>query len=855
MSRGDFLIASGRDQTHNPAMSAGSPAAERRPVFGVDLWHAPLVPVALAVTAGVAADRLIGVPLSASAITFIGGLVAWMVAARKSFARGLPWLWVALAALGALHHRQFRDIYPADDIGHAATEEPRLVRLRGKLVEPPTTSAPAKPDPLRSLPPSESSRGVLAVTHWQARDDWLPVSGRVRLTVGGRLHGLRAGDEVEAIGWLSTPPPPMNPGETDNEDRLRDERIRAVLTVRKTADGVVRLATGTTLFGSLDAVRGWGRQVFDEALPPDVSGLAAALLLGDTSALARDEWDKYVRTGVVYALAISGQHLVVLAAFLWAVLRLLGVRQKRGAWAVMLALIAYALLTGARPPAVRSAVQVAVVCGGMILRRPVLPANAFALAWLVVIGLQPTDIADAGCQLSFLCVAILTWGTSRWFAPKPLEPLERLIEESRPTWERILRRLGRVILVIYAVTIVLGLAVLPLVAARYHLISLAGLLIGPPVVLLTSIALIGGFLMLFTAATVPWLQPPFAWVTQKSLALCSWIVDGADRLPLGHTYVGNVPAWWLLGLYGVLLAGLILPALRRRSRWVGLAGLGWLAVGLAGASLRPASDELRVAFLAVGHGGCTVIETPDGRTLLYDAGALNGPDLTRRIVAPYLWYRGIRRIDDVLLSHADLDHFNGLPALIDRFRIGRIILTPSFADKTTPGVREALRAIEQAKVPIQIATSGDVLTAGDVTFEVLHPPADGPPGVENVRSLVLLVRHAGHSILLTGDLEGAGLERLLATPARAVDVLMAPHHGSKVANTPALAAWAKPQLVIACQGPPPWPTAVSDVYASRGARYLGTWPHGAITIRSHRTGLIAETFRSGERIVVRMGGD
>ena len=82
----------------------------------------------------------------------------------------------------------------------------------------------------------------------------------------------------------------------------------------------------------------------------------------------------------------------------------------------------------------------------------------------------------------------------------------------------------------------------------------------------------------------------------------------------------------------------------------------------------------------------------------------------------------------------------------------------------------------------------------------------------------LLVRHAGHSILLTGDFEGEGLERVLATSSRQVDVMMAPHHGSKVANTPALAAWAKPRLVIACQGPPPWPTAVADVYAARGAQ-------------------------------------
>lgn len=807
-------------------------------------------------TIGIAADRLIGVHSGLASLLVLVGVIGWAFGSRGHGTHdGLPFLWLAVAAVGALHHHQYRDVYPADDVGQVATEEPRLVRLRGRLIEAPMTSGLPRPDPLRSLPPSETSRGVLAVSDWQVRDDWQPVSGHVRLSVAGRLVGLRSGDEIEAVGWLSAPPAPMNPGEADGADHLRDDRIRAILSIRKTPDGVVRLAAGTTLFGGLDAVRGWGRQVFEELMSPEQAGLAAALLLGDTSALAREEWDKYVRTGVVHALAISGQHLVVLAAFLWLVLRLGGVRRKRGAWIVALVLIAYALLTGARPPAVRSAAQVAVVCGGLILRRAVLPANTFALAWLVVLVLQPTDIADAGCQLSFLCVALLTWGTSRWFAPRQLSPLEQLIDESRPAWLRFLRGVLRAVAISYALTLVLGLAVLPLVAARYHLVSPVGLLIGPPVVLLTSVALVAGFLLLFVAAVIPWLAPPCAWMTQTSLTMCTWVVDVADRVPRGHAYVGNVPTWWLLGFYVGLLAALWLPKLRRDWRRLVLVGLGWLVVGLLAGVVRPGNGELRVTFLAVGHGGCTVIETPDGRTLLYDAGALSGPDVTRRVVAPFLWFRGIRRIDEVLLSHADLDHFNGLPALFNRFRIGRITLTPTFVDKTTPGVQEAVRAIEQAGVGTRVVQAGDLLTAREVTFEVLHPPAVGPPGIENVRSLVLLVRHAGHSILLTGDLEGTGLDRVLALPPPSIDILMAPHHGSKTANPPALAAWAKPRLVLACQGPPPWPTPVADVYAARGARYLGTWPHGAITVRSHRTGLIVETFRGGERLVVRTGGE
>ena len=262
-------------------------------------------------------------------------------------------------------------------------------------------------------------------------------------------------------------------------------------------------------------------------------------------------------------------------------------------------------------------------------------------------------------------------------------------------------------------------------------------------------------------------------------------------------------------------------------------------------------DELRCTFLAVGHGGCTVLETPDGRTLLYDAGALGGPDVTRRQIAPFLWYRGIRRIDEVFLSHADLDHFNGLPELLERFAVGQVTCTPTFADKNTEGVRETLDVLRRRGVPIRIVKAGEHLWAGDLSLEVLHPPAVGPEGNENARSLVLEVRHAGHTLLLTGDLEGPGLERVLGLPPHRVDVLQAPHHGSKAANVPELAEWARPRVAVSSQGPPRGPGGVPEPYTAKGARFLSTWADGAVTIRSHQTGIVVETFVTGQRYVLR----
>ena len=257
-----------------------------------------------------------------------------------------------------------------------------------------------------------------------------------------------------------------------------------------------------------------------------------------------------------------------------------------------------------------------------------------------------------------------------------------------------------------------------------------------------------------------------------------------------------------------------------------------------------------MTFLAVDHGNCTVIETPDGRVILCDAGSTAGPEVTRRVIAPFLWSRGVRHIDEVMISHADLDHFNGLTALAARFPIGRVTLTPTFAEKRTPGVALTLTDVERRGIPVRIVTAGDVLDAGAVRLTVLHPPANGPPGIENIRSMTVLVEYAGRRVLITGDLEGEGVQTLVSHPPTPIDVLMTPHHGSGAESVDALAKWCSPQLVIASQGRGD-PGKAEAVYARLGIPYWATWSNGAISLHVHPTGISAETFTTKRHVVVR----
>lgn len=811
------------------------------------VWSAPLVPIALTATAGVVLDRFCVVPLMVSfGVTFLL-ILAWLIFSNTSKRTlAVIYLWCSFIGFGAVwHHWRSHQVEPRD-LSRLAKEEAQPARLRGTMASAPTFQA-AKVEPLRNFGIGAQTRFVLEVRQVQdlASRDWSDVSGFVQVFVSGEKRDITVGDEVELLGRLSLPGHAMNPGELDYAEFLRDQGITTTLGALSPNDvTLTRRGWPTSFLGILAVVRSWGQATLKRDLG-DQHDVASVLLLGEGATMTSETWDRYIYTGVIHVLAISGQHFVVLATFLWFVARLIGVRRRHAAIAILVVLFTYALLTGGRPPVMRAAWVVTAYCVGIYLQRPMSHANTFALAWLAILLWNPTDIFSAGCQFSFLAVAVLIFGVRQWGeAP---DDLQRVIDESRPWYLRALHWAGRIVISTYAINAIVWLAVTPLVAAHYHTVTPIALLIGPPMVLLTSIALLTGFLFLF----VSWLAP-LAWLfascTQAAIYGCEFI---AAHSQVAYFFVADVPVWWLWTLYVPLLVGMNLQVIRSHMVWALFAVAAWLAVGVALVFWPFRPGEFRCTFVAVGHGGCTVIETPNGHVVVYDAGAITGPAVTRRHIAPFLWSRGIRRIDDLILSHGDLDHFNGVPQLVERFSIGRVLSTPTFADRETGGMQKTLASLEKHGLAIEIVQRGERWEVDGVAFEALHPPAVGPTKNENARSLVLNVRHADCSLLLTGDLEDEGLTQVLAMPAPRLDVMMAPHHGSDRSNIEALAKWAKPKLVVSSQAEPISPRQSVAMYERLGAVYLGTWPNGAITIRPDAAEMVVTTFQTKKTMTLR----
>jgi competence protein ComEC len=259
------------------------------------------------------------------------------------------------------------------------------------------------------------------------------------------------------------------------------------------------------------------------------------------------------------------------------------------------------------------------------------------------------------------------------------------------------------------------------------------------------------------------------------------------------------------------------------------AALLWLPPG----ALTPGAP--RIAFLDVGQGDATLVQGRSG-TVLVDAGAAvpGGPDLGRVAVRPALGALGVRRLDLLVVSHADLDHRGGLPAVLEAFPVGAVWMPAGRLGE--PGLALLADTARRRGVPVLEAGAGDPEAAvGDLRVQALWPPRDGARRSANAGSLVLRVAVAGRRVLLPGDLEAAAELGLLGTGADlAADVLKLPHHGSRTSSSPVFLAAVDPALAVAsapCAGRFGMPHAeVRARVVERGAPLWWTGRDGAVLV-------------------------
>ena len=845
--------------------------------------RAPAILIVFSFAAGIFIDRATS-DGAASDSGWIWLSIAVTALVVSGVARSMRWrlvsagsLLVSVAVTGVVRHHDVWSVGATNEIGLFATEDAKPARVIGTICQRPLIQnadgdASARPGRTR-----ERTTFAIACRRLRDGDIWVGVSGVMRIDIDSAVSDLQIGDEVELWGRMALPFQPGNVGEFDYSTMLRRQGIRAVLRCRST-DAVILHQRQDSVRLKLQRLQIAGREhcesLLKEKLSSESASVAVALLLGSRTRMSPQQREAFVESGTMHVLAISGLNVAILAMFVGWICRLLNL--SRGVTALsMLALVGgYTAITDAGPPVVRAALLVYLAALGWPWDRPTHGSNLLAVTGLGVLLWTPTDAFSVGAQLSFLAVAVILWQAGRTrvdvvasaaadssesgrstsnadttnSTKSASRDLAADIEAALPvTWPTRLRYLiWKTMRESTTISTFIWIFTAPLIAEQFHLVSPVGVLANLPLLPVASMALCLGYSMLllgFVSNTAAgWLATPF----DLSLRAMLWIVDVAAEFSCGHLYVPTPPAWWLAGM-ALCLATLFWWRGRTLRRHLGWCALWlWLSVGLMLPLWPREPGPLRCTVLSVGHGLAVMLETPRGRTFLYDGGAMGDARRATNVIQQVLWHRGHSRLDGIVLSHADSDHINGVSGLLRTLPVGRLFVSPQFLDWQQPAVSEVLRYVEHCRIPLQLIWQGDSLTLEEgVRCHVLHPAAGERLSCDNANSVVMSIEYAGRRILLTGDLERDGLARLLQTPPTFADVLVSPHHGSLGANTTDLARWTRPRW-LAVSGGRRVNLATLRSRFGPGVEVLGTTEHGAITFEIDARGrLSCDTFRHG----------
>ncbi len=819
---------------------------------------------------GILGDYFLSVPyfvwIGVSVVSLLGWLVLLVRVKTKPVFSTLILLVAIGAVFGLRHHVQW-NFFHENDLGFYATELGGPAGVRGTLIDLPRRLPKPPDDPSRPIPLAERTLFTFHAEFLRDGKTWIPVNGKVSVVVEGDRSEFRYGDRLELFGQLSKPLPPQNFGDWDLATSLRNRRILSILRV-PSPDAAVRLDQGNWSLGKLlESIRRTGRTNLERCMNSRNAPIATAMILGLREGVDEETTQTLLETGTLHILAISGLHVGLVAATIGLLLAFFGVPRRTTAVVLAVVVVGYLMLTDVQPPAIRATVLVLVVAAAMFTNRRSQTVNTLCATALIVLALNPSELFQFGAQLSFLATGAFLWipvlpqrlrFPSQTVDNPEEEPQAEIeyFESGRWLAFRSVEKFLFGVATLFLVSLTIWTVSTPLILERIHLLTPVALLVNPLLWFPLTAAMLSGFAVMIFGA-VPGLGSLFGWFADLSFDALFGMIAFFQHLG-GHYWTPGPPIWWNVVFYTGFVALTFFPIRKPPKKILAALFVGWILVGV-GVGLferweRRWNDRLTVSICSVGHGSAILIITPESRAVIYDAGCFSSPKRSGDVLSRALWRFGKTRIDAIVLSHADSDHYNGVATLAERFRIDEVFVSPYMFEKQVPGLDLLREILVDKKIPIRTVGDGDDLaTDGLPGLKFLHPPKEGSEDRDqnNACSVVMVLEHRNTRFLFSGDLDSRLSPPFLERPPLHCENVMVPHHGGRSRLTEPLLAWTTPKHLAVSGGHFTRNEDLLDDFRRRGFTLYSTFDDGAIEWSLDRSGERWKRFRTTKETVDR----
>ncbi|HCR41093.1 MAG TPA: DNA internalization-related competence protein ComEC/Rec2 [Lachnospiraceae bacterium] len=524
-------------------------------------------------------------------------------------------------------------------------------------------------------------------------------------------------------------------------------------------------------------------RVYEVLLSEKEAGAIIAMLLGESCYLNEEIDTLYQQNGISHILSISGLHVSLLGMAVYKLLKRLKLPFTTAIVLSILFLYSYGLLTNFSVSTKRAVMMMVLMLLSGIFGKTYDMLSAISLSAFLILLANPMQLFHVGFLLSFGAV----FGIAVF-----LPCFQLLIPSKNPIVTGLL------------VSLSVQVSTLPLLLFFFYQIPRYSIIINLIILPLSSLLL----LTAFAAGILGCIFLPFGiffvGAANYILKFYEWVCRIGAGLP-GNMWTVGRPDSMRIFLYAILLLFFVWSIYHKKQKRFFLI----LPVAFLILVFPQRNAGLEITLLDVGQGEAIFMETETGITYFVDGGSTDVKKVGKYRMEPYLLYQGVDHIAYAFLSHMDSDHKNGLMELMteDKIKIDHLILTQVQEDEDAYEELEALAA--EKGTLIQYIKAGDQMQDGKLQITCLHPSADYQPRSSNSTSMVLGITYGEFDLLLTGDLEKDGEDRVLTylqkqdtssapLPPAAMDydILKVAHHGSKNATQDTFLKIIQPEIAL-----------------------------------------------------------
>ncbi len=559
--------------------------------------------------------------------------------------------------------------------------------------------------------------------------------------------------------------------------------------------------------------------VFEQADTNDISPEGAtleALLIGEDGRMAPSSVRALQETGLYHLFAISGGHIAIITLLLFSLLRLFHLPQRTMYAALTIFLVLYTFLVEASPSVIRASLMTLAFLVGRLIWKDVDILNTISFSAFFLLLANPFSLFDIGFRLTFSATLAIIL-----FFPRVVRALPHLPLKLRETTA-------------LSVSAMLGVA--PIIATSFNRVTFISLFLNFVAIPLVGLIMGAGYVFLPLSFAFPFLVPPLAGLLKFFVSLFDILSSCYSWLPFLSYRIPTPPESVTIGYY-VFLCSLLFRSRMRGQKCVLGTLFSVFAVILVTHPFPSLSKELKLTMIDVGQGESLLVEFPGRKKMLVDGGGFpeSSFDVGEKLVSPFLWRKGIKHLDFLVLTHPHPDHIGGLLAVVRNFPIRE--LWEGRASPSSPSLKE-LKSACSKKATKKRVFRGYRRLEGKVQIDILHPEIIGSPTTDsevNDHSLVLKITLGRISFCLTGDIgEEAEREILDRNGDLPCLALKAPHHGSRSSSSREFLSALQPMILLVSVGKGNlygFPhTDVLLRYEAAGTSVFRTDVHGSIEV-------------------------